>query len=182
MRIKPWITSWFLASPPKGYVIEEVVKILSDPMQHIRINGAKYKNEYFWWHRIVAEIARINPTTAGRRISRYPDDETLQCKKAWLQAPMMKRCANTRMYSIMASTIRCCREQQEHLQDSWLFQRFGNLPQTETWKDLCSNWNCFNQTDNYVHRLKDVTSAWGQLPDHSNLFDPSWDNLDLLPE
>ena len=181
MRISPWITSWFLASPPKSYVAEEIVKILRNTTQHVRFNGIAINGDYFWWHRIVAGIAQAN-STVEQRLLNYPEDENLQCKKKWLQAPMMKRCAHKRMYIIMATTVRCCRDQQQHLLDSWLFQRLGNLPQTETFKGLCSKWNCFNQTDNYVHRLDAVREAWGRSSGIFNFFDPSVNNPNLMLE
>lgn len=154
-KIDPWITSWFLAAPPKSYTIRAIREIISDPTQHNR-----FHQEYYWWHRIVSDLSQSD-IRVGNRTRNFPPADPLHCKpySNIYEAPMYKRCANKNMFSIMATTRRCCAEAQP---THWLSRRIGPPPNTKWWIKVCKDWQCYNQSHNMMApNLEQMERAWG---------------------
>jgi hypothetical protein len=119
-RIKPWITSWFLVSPPRGKIIEGVFRVISDPLQHHRFFA-----EYFWLHRIVSELCQ-HDQTINATVSHYLSAASSHCQTSnyWADAPIFKRCASKRFASLVPKAKYCCNQ--------------SNLIK----EAYCSTWNC----------------------------------------
>lgn len=105
MDLDPWITSWFLVTPPRGYTISRVFEKVVDPEGMER----RFSNFYFWWHLIVAQLA-WSDNRVMRRITRFPSAEAAHClsKDYWKTAPFLKKCATERFPQIIPHFEWCC--------------------------------------------------------------------------
>lgn len=88
LHINPWITSWFMISSPKSPVLNEIMKVLRNKNEHIRMF-----EEYFWLHRIIAERCSRSPTFASY-IKGLPLGDGAHCvyHDRLKSQPMFKRC------------------------------------------------------------------------------------------
>jgi hypothetical protein len=103
-KIRPWISSWFLASPRGGATIGKILGVISDPLQHHR-----FFQEYFWWHRILAELCQTDKHV-WQTVREYPSADPAHCVTPdfWTSAPMFKRCAAERFSALLPKSRQCC--------------------------------------------------------------------------
>jgi Capsular polysaccharide synthesis protein len=185
--IDPWITSWFLASPPHGYIVSRIVH---DYFQN-RSEHGRFTREYFWWHRMVSELARSDPDRIGHRIRTvFASADPLHCHpkpSASLlspSAPMFKRCHTKSMYAIMATTHVCCNTDPNQDNNNETGRRLvspslpaipPSIATRPAMEHLCRQWNCTaHPTDNVVPPEL-FQSAWGQTPDAVQFFQSLFD-------
>jgi len=132
--IGPWISSWFLVAPPRAYTIEQILNIIVREPERI-------KNEYFWWHRIVSELARKNERIARRITTHFPSAEPLSCRSMHskqpleIAAPILKRCALDKIRLLMPYAESCCHHPHS----------LTRIPKNET----CSKWDCNSLAQNW---------------------------------
>jgi hypothetical protein len=103
--INPWVTSWFLASPPRGYMVGEIVKIITNPDEFYR-----FKRDYYWWHRIVSDLARNNEKFGRRITTAFPSADPMHGRVPRFgdRAPMFKRFAHKTVKLLVQGAERCC--------------------------------------------------------------------------
>jgi Capsular polysaccharide synthesis protein len=115
--IQPWVTSWFLAAPKESYILSQVVDILSNATEQARriidVSDKSNKNkirEYFWWHRIVSDLARRDAYIINRIQTHFVSADPMHCRQEGYEttAPVLKRCSNNKMYSTFATAQVCC--------------------------------------------------------------------------
>jgi len=126
----PWITSWFLAAPKHSYLLGEIRKVLLKSSEWSRI-----KKEYFWWHRIVSELARNN-TRIKAQIDTYPSARYPHGSGSsdfYKVAPVFKRCATGKMIRLLDTAEKCCPK------STSLHKGF-----------LCQIWNCSSLGANWM--------------------------------
>jgi Capsular polysaccharide synthesis protein len=148
--INPWISSWFLASPKGSYILSKVINVISDPEQYYRFQ----KFEYFWLHRIVAQIAH-NEENVMAHITNY--SSPIHCSDTgWrMRAPVLKRCANHYMYHMLATHQRCCSSASNNQTTTTAL-----MTTARDWGDICAQWNCSMVSANLP--LKDkITRLYG---------------------
>lgn len=147
MNISPWITSWFLASPPQGKTISSIHKVVTDPNQLYRM-----RKEYFWWHRICSEVFKEEGNKS--RAMSFPSADAMHCVTPdWTHsAPVLKRCANEEIASVVAITDVCCSTGGDDL----LRQRL---------QFACESWNCEFLSKNLDNIGMVEEQFGGSLPD-----------------
>jgi hypothetical protein len=182
LDIAPWITSWFLASPPRGYTISRLVEqyLLVDddensttpPQQHDRLTA-----EYFWWHRMISELARSDERIAAN-IDTYSSADPSHChtNDNTTTVPLYKRCKNKPMYAVMATTRYCCDYGQSYDPSLPIVtdKDDNNITNTNTklfgerMQSLCAVWNCTGRPTDHLllHGGGDnsdnrIATAWG---------------------
>ena len=129
-EIKPWVASWFMASPKQSYTLSRLVDVITNSSEFYR-----FRKGYHWWHRCVSELANSDPYI-GRRISELESADPSHCiGMEWTKAPVFKRCPKPKgeeMYSLFAAQQRCC----PHARTATgLYDRLR-------WESLCAKWNC----------------------------------------
>lgn len=84
-QIDPWITSWFLAAPKKSYVISKIFHVITDPKEFYRFSRRNaHAAEYFWWHKIVSDIASTDDHVRHRITHDFDYSDPNQCSgKNW---------------------------------------------------------------------------------------------------
>ena len=105
--IDPWITSWFLAAPRGSYTVQKIWDVITDPAEFYR-----FQKEYFWWHRLVAELAN-GDERIGRRIRTvFPSANPMHCLNDHgfdhHLAPVFKRCNFEEMSQAYQRSVHCC--------------------------------------------------------------------------
>jgi hypothetical protein len=120
LDIAPWITSWFLASPPRGYTISRLVEqylmVVDNDDEDSTVppkqqkQHARLTTEYFWWHRMISELARTDERVAAniRTLGSADPSHCHTNDNNTTTVPLYKRCKNKPMYAVMATTRYCC--------------------------------------------------------------------------
>jgi hypothetical protein len=173
--IKPWITSWFLATPPGSYTISKVMKVISDPAEHYR-----FRAQYFWWHHMVAQIANTDPRVNGV-IQNFTPPGTCGGKNWTSQATVLKRCANKGLIpAIVFTTEQCCpaiggrphiimtsddattitMQQLNNSNANMTAATMMDEIKQQQLAELCAKWNCTVQAENMVHGDA-IRKFWG---------------------
>lgn len=132
-EIKPWVTSWFLAAPPRSYTLTKIFNVITNSSEFYR-----FRQQYHWWHKLVSQLTNADPYLE-RRIANFASADPMHCiTPGWARrAPMLKRCPKPKgevMYSLFAAHRRCC-------------QRAGAGPNEiiqggKGWERLCAKWDC----------------------------------------
>jgi hypothetical protein len=175
LDISPWITSWFLAAPKESYILRRVVQILSNATeQEKRLNK---KRDYFWWHRIVSDLARQDEYIMNRIQTLFASADPMHCRQDGYEnmAPVLKRCGNNKMYSTFATAHVCCTQTPAGRHGSntvygnrrsiiKMAQATANLTQNPmtaaAWNDFCAGWNCTMHSRN-MHRIDEFKALYG---------------------
>lgn len=128
LTISPWITSWFLAAPKESYTMSRILSVISNSSEFYR-----FTKEYFYWHRIVSEIANKDDRVR-QQMWFFRSADPMHCKtgRFELDAPVFKRCANKQMAIILEFTWQCCHYEPAHA-------NHGENPNISA---LCPSWNC----------------------------------------
>ena len=144
MRITPWITSWFLAAPKESHIISGIFDVITNSTEMYR-----FTKEYFWWHRIVSELA-IRDKRVADVIWHFRSGDPMHCKtgKYHLDAPVFKRCANKKMVHIVETTRRCCG------------MNITSDPTAPNVSSLCEVWSCDHLGRNF-RLLPKMKSVYG---------------------
>jgi hypothetical protein len=178
LDIAPWITSWFLASPPRGYTISRLVE------QYLLVddNTSQYgrlTTEYFWWHRMISELARSDERIADN-IRTFSSADPSHClttnDDSKTNVPLYKRCKNKPMYAVMATTRYCCDHEsydpppQSSANITDDDENSTNNTNTTTttlfdarMQSLCAIWNCTGRPTDHLlmHGGDRIATAWG---------------------
>lgn len=105
--IDPWITSWFLAAPKGAYTLGKIFDVITDPAEFYR-----FSKEYFWFHRIVSEIANSDERINKRLRTVFPSANPMHCHSDYglnyRTAPVFKRCNFHEMSKAYEQAVRCC--------------------------------------------------------------------------
>jgi Capsular polysaccharide synthesis protein len=191
LDIQPWVTSWFLAAPKESYILSQVVNILSNAteqaMRIIDVNKNNNKmREYFWWHRIVSDLARRDAYIMNRIQTKFVSADPMHCRQEGYEqmAPVLKKCGSNKMYSTFATAHVCCTQtttraagQNSNVTSAVVGKLFGkqqvsemaqataNLTQkqpmtTAEWNVFCADWNCTMHSRN-MHRIDDFKALYG---------------------
>ena len=108
LRLIPWVASWFLAAPPRSYMIRHVTETMT---KHPKL----LLSEYNWWHRIVNQLALEDDYVFRRIGTLFPSTLPTQCNPEktpnfTLDTPLMKRCEiNNMATTFLITTQFCCR-------------------------------------------------------------------------
>lgn len=145
-KIEPWITSWFLAAPPRSKTMSDVYQVVTDKNEWPRM-----RKEYYWWHRIASET--FQRAGKGSRESDFVSADAMHCQTPdWARsAPMLKRCANKQMAPVVAISDVCC-------------SAGGDAVLRQKLEFACASWNCvflsknLDQMDSIAERFE------GKLP------------------
>eukprot|EP00961_Rhodomonas_salina_P027436 371226-Rhodomonas_salina.1 len=146
--IQPWITSWFLAAGKGSYTISKVWNVVTDPHEFRR-----FKSEYFWWHRIVAQAAQKDHNIQKRIVNVFKSADPMHCftkPQEWKDAPVFKRCQMAAMAQAYATSSQCCR---------------GPQPAPDLDDDLretCANFKCRNYAANFDYARRPIPLGLGK--------------------
>ena len=112
--IDPWITSWFLAAPRGSYTVQKNWDVITDPAEFYR-----FQKEYFWWHRIVAELADSDERIDRRIRTVFPSANPMHCINDhgfdYHLAPVFKRCNFKEMSQAYQRSVHCCENSNSQL-------------------------------------------------------------------
>jgi hypothetical protein len=134
--INPWITAWFLVSPPKSYTLTKIVEIISDPQ-----NSKLFTSEYFWFHRIVSNLVATDDRVR-RNAYRFPSADAAHSRTYgwWQTAPVFKRHAmDVFKQHLIPNALKCCHNGVNIYQDT---------PENKT-LEVCKTWDCSTLGPNY---------------------------------
>lgn len=147
LQIHPWITSWFLASPPRSKTMFDMIKVVTDPNEQHRM-----RKEYFWWHRIASEVFNAAGNTS--REFEFVSADAMHCKTSdWTHsAPVLKRCANKKIAPVVAISDVCC-------------NGGGDALLKQKLEFACRSWNCLFLSKNLDHMPSVRKQFDGNLPD-----------------
>jgi len=108
-----WITSWFLAAPKNSYTLGKVKDVLCDSSQWERFNKnlTTGSADYFWWHRIVSDLAKTDDRIRIQ-LDSFPSALANHCKVKpalyFRNAPVLKLCATGKMIRLIDTAEKCC--------------------------------------------------------------------------
>jgi Capsular polysaccharide synthesis protein len=148
-EIEPWVTSWFLAAPPRSYTLTKLFNVITNSSEVYR-----FRKQYHWWHKLVSQITNEDPYLA-QRIANSASADPMHCLgHGWARrAPMLKRCPKPKgeaMYSIFAAHQQCCQQ-----------AGANEISQGgQGWERLCAKWDC-TMTSSNLFLFNEIKELFG---------------------
>lgn len=182
MKLFPWVASWFLVSPPRGYMIDRIQTVMIQ-------NPKRILSEYNWWHRIVSDLAFEDEYIFRHIAVNFPSNRPVVCNSEntpnfAIETPVMKRCEITNMATtFLISTQICCLSgnyttpqqpshsalalaRASHATSSWHPEDVRRIQTT-----LCPRWNChllgknFDAVDKLRRLMRDQARTLPSIDD-----------------
>ena len=157
-NLHPWMTSWFLASPPGGYTLTKMKEVITDPK-----NFHFFTSEYFWFHRIFAKLVAYNEKIR-RRAFLFPAGGLAYCFPKsgdyWRTSPVFKRCKTDLFKQYLIPTAKkCCMkvkwnsnvrgDSSTHFNVT--VEDIRQAKKNNNFDSICKMWDCSTLGPNMVH-------------------------------
>ena len=155
MNLHPWMTSWFLASPPGGYTLTKMKEVITNPK-----NFYLFTSEYFWFHRIFAKLVAYNEKIRQRAFL-FPSADPAHCisRNFWRTAPVFKRCVRDLFKQYLIPTAKkCCGVKWDSnvLGDTSIHfnvtvEDIRQANENNNFDSICKMWDCSTLGPNIIH-------------------------------